>query len=217
MEEHGLPDNPPSATPDDWGRPSDGSGDPGLGLRGTWCLPTAMEEDTSQRGTTKMAMVQQLVTALEHDYIKLKGNLHLLWHWASAGRPEGEEDSSAIVSGPSIPTETERRLVPLETPSPGEDTWVEDLEKPTYHLPHCSAANLAFYLEWMELAQQPKTSPARCTKRLRWMVIQKLTSFYDCLINVLGGWRAGSNSSSCGPLQKGPIPTSSRHRCISGM
>ena len=46
------------------------------------CLLKAMEEDTSQRGTAKMATVQQLVKALEDDHVELKGNLHLLQHQA---------------------------------------------------------------------------------------------------------------------------------------
>ena len=53
-----------------------------------WCLLTVMKEDTSQMGTVTMIMVQQLVKVLHDNYVKVKGNLHLLQHQASDGRPQ---------------------------------------------------------------------------------------------------------------------------------
>ena len=44
--------------------------------------------------------------------------------------------------------------MPLGTLSLGEGTLVEHREEPTDCLPCCSAANLAFYQEQLELAQQ---------------------------------------------------------------
>ena len=52
------------------------------------CLLTAMEEDTSQRETVKMAMMQHLIKALQDDYVELKSNVHLLWYQAVAGTPQ---------------------------------------------------------------------------------------------------------------------------------
>ena len=34
------------------------------------------------------------------------------------------------------------------------------------------------------------------------MAIQKLNSFYNAMTDVLGGWGAGNDSSSCGPPQR---------------
>ena len=90
-------------------------------------LVHAIEEDPSQRGAAKTAMMQHLVKVLEDDYTELKGSQCL-----------------QIESRPK---------------SPG--TLAKQEEEHINHLPHCFAANLAFYQEQLELAQQAQDLTSR--------------------------------------------------------
>ena len=123
-------------------------------------LLMAIEEDPSQRGATKTAMMQQLGKALEDDYIKLKSNLCLLGCQTSTGRAcrrEAHQSVSPPNMGPAASALIKGRLPSLRT-------LVEHKEEHTDHLPHCSTTNLAFYQEQMELAQQARDLTHRVYK-----------------------------------------------------
>ena len=68
-------------------------------------LIMAMEEDTSESETAKMATVWQHFKALEDNYMKLKDNLHLIWCQASVGGPQ-ERKTQQSLSPPDPPSTT---------------------------------------------------------------------------------------------------------------
>ena len=174
-----------------------------------WCLLMAMEEDTSHRGTVEMAFIWQLVKALQDDYIKLRGNLHLLQHQTSDGRPQERKTHKALpqpdlgqkinttttVMEPPIPAEKEGRPTSLRTPSLGEPFW---LGTGTNALITCHIALLTGWLStrsrwsWHD---RPGTLPKRCIKRLWWMVIQRSANSYMLCGSVIPNVHARKNSS----------------------
>ena len=191
-----------------------------------WCLLTAMERDTSQRRTVKMAMMWQLVKALQDDYIKLKDNVHILWHQALAVRPHerkihqplpSSDHPSTTAVGHPTQAKAEGRLVPLRTPSSGEDTLVGDWGNPLTDYFAALPQTLLSTGSRQSWHCRSGTSPEWCTKRLRQKATQRSARSQELMTDMLGSWDAGSDLLSYGPLWKGPVSTSYRHRCISKM
>ena len=93
----------------------------------------AMDEDPSHRGTPEMAMMLQLIKAMEDDYTKLKGSQYLLkCPTPSRGLCEEAEhkQASSPVEKPSTPSQSKEEQESL-------DNLAEAREECTHHLPPC--------------------------------------------------------------------------------
>ena len=159
--------HPPRATQDDGGSPVGWIRDAGLGPGGSMVVTNYLGGRCLSEGNCQNGLSVAAFKALQDNYIKLRGNLHLLapgFGWKTMGKEgswiitfiwfgAGDQHHDYHHGAPPSQMKLKRDQHCWEPHSWGKTPWLGTGEH-TDCLPHCPTDNLAFYWEQMELAGQ---------------------------------------------------------------